>query len=88
MTIIGDQSPNSPSTDTGLWNTYLEPEALFPLDLSGVPTAELHILNSRICRQRDLEYLTLAGPHSQTDERFYQLQAELDRRQSTSWTLS
>lgn len=76
----------SPAADAGPEHTYLEPDDLFPLDLSGVPTGQLHILNSRVCRQRDREYLTLEGPHSQTAERFHQLQAELDERQTCQWS--
>ncbi len=61
--------------------TFFEPDGLFPLDLSGLSTLELHVLNSRVSRQREREYLSLEGPHSETEERFCLLGAELDARQ-------
>lgn len=82
MTITDGSSSPAPSTEAGQAETYLGPGAAFPVDLAVMSTAELHILNSRICRQREREYLSLTGPHSQTEDRFHQLQAALDRRQS------
>lgn len=61
--------------------TFLEPDGLFPLDLSGLSTLELHVLNSRVSRQREREFLSLDGPHSETEERFHLLGLELDARQ-------
>lgn len=61
--------------------TFLEPDGLFPLDLSGLSTLELHVLNSRVSRQREREFLSLDGPHSETEERFHLLGVELDSRQ-------
>lgn len=68
--------------------TYLDSDGLFPLDLSGVSTVELHILNSRVSRQREREYLTADGPHSETEERFYNLNFELDARQDSIYDRS
>lgn len=65
---------------TGAFLTYLTSYDSFPLDLSGISTFELHVLNSRICRQREWEYTSVSGLHSETEERFHQLQAELDTR--------
>lgn len=61
--------------------TCLHPDDLFPLDVSGLSTLELHVLNSPVSRQREREYLTLEGPHSETEDRFQLLTAELDARQ-------
>lgn len=70
-----------PSPGFATTQTYLGSGALFPLDLSGVSTVDLHILNSRVSRQREREYLTANGPHSETEERLYNLNFELDARQ-------
>lgn len=63
-------------------DTYLEPGEAFPLELSGMATDELHILNSRVSRQLDMEYISRGGPHPETHGRFHELAEELDTRQS------
>ncbi|WP_155852782.1 hypothetical protein [Arthrobacter sp. H14] len=62
--------------------TYLEPGEAFPLDLSGMATDDLHILNSRVSRQLDMEYIYRGGPHPETHGRFHELAEELDTRQT------
>lgn len=64
--------------------TYLPPAEGFPLDLSTMATDELHILNSRVSRQMDMEYIYRGGPHPETHGRFHELAEELDSRQSTA----
>lgn len=62
--------------------TYLEPGEAFPLELSGMATDDLHILNSRVSRQLDMEYIYRGGPHPETHGRFHELAEELDSRQA------
>lgn len=78
---LGDpQISGAQRSASGAFLTYLTSYDSFPLDLSGISTLELHVLNSRICRQREWEYASVSGPHSETEERFHELQAELDAR--------
>ena len=56
----------------------LPPEEGFPQDLSKVPDTELEILNSRILRQVEREYLQLGSPDPETEFRSEELRVELD----------
>ncbi len=58
----------------------LPPEEGFPQDLSKVPDTELEILNSRILRQVEREYLQLGLPDPETEFRSEELRIELDAR--------
>ena len=59
----------------------LGPGEDFPEDLTGLGTAELQVLHSRITRQLDHDWLTdPVGPHPVTMDRGLELAAELDAR--------
>ncbi|HEX2247483.1 MAG TPA: hypothetical protein VHH13_08035 [Arthrobacter sp.] len=58
----------------------LPPEEGFPQDLSKVSDPELEILNSRILRQVEREYLQLGSPDPETEFRSDELRVELDAR--------
>ncbi|WP_344119666.1 hypothetical protein [Kocuria aegyptia] len=62
--------------------TYLAPDAPFPVDLTELSLAELHVLHSKVGRQLEREYLAgAAGAHPVTLERHQELTVELDARE-------
>jgi hypothetical protein len=59
---------------------HLTPEDQFPADLSIVPDQELQILDSRVQRQLDREYVSEGGPNPETEFRHYDLDEEFQER--------
>lgn len=62
-----------------VFTTRITPDDQFPFDLTTLPRAEVEILNSKLHRQLDIEYLA-GGPHPETAARYEEVTADLDRR--------
>lgn len=60
----------------------LSPEQSFPADLAPLEDSQVEILNSKVNRQLDLEYVEDQEVDPETESRFEELKAELDYRAS------
>jgi hypothetical protein len=58
----------------------LPPHAPFPMDLTTLSDTRLHVLNSLLHRQLDLEYQRAGSPDRETEFRVDEIRQELDRR--------
>ncbi|GAA1109344.1 hypothetical protein [Arthrobacter flavus] len=65
-------------TDT----TRLAPDEPFPDDLTTLESSEVMILNSRIHRELDAEYVRYGLPDPETEGRLEEITEELDRREN------
>lgn len=65
-------------TDT----TRLAPDEAFPDDLTQLESSEVMILNSRIHRELDAEYVRYGLPDPETEGRLEEITEELDRREN------
>jgi hypothetical protein len=63
-------------------NSRLDPDKIFPEDLTLVDRDDLDILNSRNHRARDLQYVRHGEVDAETDGQHHELREELDRRQA------
>jgi len=61
-------------------SSRMEPDARFPQDLGQLTASEVEILNSKIHRQLDHEYVQDGEPDPETAGRHEELTAELNRR--------
>ena len=61
-------------------NSRMKPNADFPEDLEQLTASEVEILNSKIHRQLDYEYVQEGEPDPETAGRHEELTAELNRR--------
>lgn len=68
-------------------NCRLTPEEPFPEDLALLDDTALEVLNSRLHRQRDAEYLNV-DPQLETEIRLEEVTVELDRRDAPSEQLN
>ena len=60
--------------------TRLAPEDPFPEDLDDLADGEVEVLNSKVHRQIDEEYVDEGQPHPETEFRKEELDEELDER--------
>lgn len=60
--------------------TRLAPEDPFPEDLDELADGEVEVLNSKVHRQIDEEYVDEGEPHPETEFRKEELNEELDER--------
>ncbi|MBG6192248.1 hypothetical protein IWX64_003218 [Arthrobacter sp. CAN_A212] len=60
-------------------NSKIMPDESFPEDLTGLDDTEVQVLNSKVRRELDAEYLD-SNPEPETEGRLEELTAELDRR--------
>ncbi|MHA7155224.1 hypothetical protein [Arthrobacter sp. TMN-50] len=60
--------------------TRLAPEDPFPKDLDSLPDGEVEVLNSKVTRQIDEEYVEDGEPDPETEFRKEELNEELDER--------
>ncbi|MHA7264049.1 hypothetical protein ACX80W_12695 [Arthrobacter sp. TMN-37] len=60
--------------------TRISPDEEFPEDLEELKDEDVEVLNSKVTRQLDLEYVEEGGAHPETDARHRELDGELDRR--------
>jgi hypothetical protein len=60
--------------------TRISPEEEFPENLEDLQDEDVEILNSKVHRQLDKEYVDEGGPDPETDARKDELNAELDDR--------
>ncbi|MHA7275173.1 hypothetical protein [Arthrobacter sp. HLT1-21] len=58
----------------------LSPEQSFPADLAPLEDSQVEILNSKVNRQLDLEYIEDQEVDPETESRYEELKAELDYR--------
>lgn len=61
--------------------TRITPDDPFPENLTRLDQAEVEILNSRVHRQLDAEYVRYGLPDPETEGRLEELNEELDRRE-------
>ncbi|NOJ60508.1 hypothetical protein [Arthrobacter sp. 260] len=61
--------------------TRLTPDQPFPEDLTQLENIEVEVLNSRIHRELDAEYVRYGLPDPETEGRLEELTEELDRRE-------
>lgn len=61
-------------------NSRLTPEEPFPDDLETLKDREVEVLNSKVHRQLDEEYVDEGGPDPETEFRKDELNEELDER--------
>ncbi|MBG6225489.1 hypothetical protein IWX63_002061 [Arthrobacter sp. CAN_A2] len=62
-------------------SSRLDPEKVFPEDLTSIDRDDLDILNSRNHRSRDAQYIRDGGVDAETEGQHHELREELDRRQ-------
>lgn len=60
-------------------NSRITPEELFPADLTILDDIEVEVLNSKVRRELDAEYLD-SNPEPETEGRLEELTTELNRR--------
>jgi hypothetical protein len=60
--------------------TRISPEEEFPEELEDLQDNEVEVLNSKVLRQLDVEYVEEGGPNPETDARKDELDDELDSR--------
>ncbi|MBG6178863.1 hypothetical protein [Arthrobacter sp. CAN_A1] len=63
-------------------STRLAPDEAFPDDLTKLASFEVEILNSKIHRELDAEYVRYGLPDPETEGRLEEITEELDRRDS------
>lgn len=63
------------------YNSRIHPTESFPADLRDLDDSALHVLNSKVLRELDAEYL-YGGPEPETEFRREELTEELDRREN------
>ena len=61
-------------------NSRLAPEDPFPDELHSLGDEAVEVLNSKVHRQLDAEYVDSGEPHPETEFRLVELTEELDRR--------
>ncbi|MHA7154668.1 hypothetical protein [Arthrobacter sp. TMN-50] len=61
--------------------TRHSPDQPFPADLTQLESTEVELLNSRIHRELDSEYVRYGLPDPETEGRLEELTEELDRRE-------
>lgn len=61
-------------------STRLAPDEAFPDDLTQLASSEVEILNSKVHRELDAEYVRYGLPDPETEGRLEELTEELDRR--------
>ncbi|MHA7275585.1 hypothetical protein [Arthrobacter sp. HLT1-21] len=61
--------------------TRHSPDQPFPEDLTQLESTEVELLNSRIHRELDFEYVRYGMPDPETEGRLEELTEELDRRE-------
>ncbi len=61
-------------------NSRLAPEDSFPDELHSLGDEAVEVLNSKVHRQLDAEYVDSGEPHPETEFRLDELTEELDRR--------
>lgn len=62
-------------------SSRLDPEKVFPEDLTSIDRDDLDILNSRNHRSRDSQYIRDGEVDAETEGQYHDLREELDRRQ-------
>jgi len=62
-------------------SSRLDPEKVFPEDLTSIDRDDLDILNSRNHRSRDAQYIRDGEVDAETEGQHHELREELDRRQ-------
>ncbi|MHA7240345.1 hypothetical protein [Arthrobacter sp. TMS1-12-1] len=62
-------------------SSRLDPEKIFPEDLTSIDRDDLDILNSRNHRSRDAQYIRDGEVDPETEGQHHELREELDRRQ-------
>ncbi|WP_434994799.1 hypothetical protein [Arthrobacter sp. Ld5] len=62
-------------------DSRLDPDKVFPEDLTLIDRDDLDILNSRNHRSRDVQYVRDGEVDAETDGQHHELREELDRRQ-------
>ncbi|WP_051427343.1 hypothetical protein [Arthrobacter sp. H20] len=65
-------------------STRIAPNDPFPEDLTRLASSEVEILNSKIHRELDSEYVRYGLPDPETEARLEEITEELDRRESAS----
>lgn len=61
-------------------NSRIRPGDAFPDDLNQLQDHEVEVLNSKVHRQLEVEYVEQGGPHPETEHRQGELSEELDDR--------
>lgn len=64
------------------FDSTMNPTAQFPEDLRKLDDSTLHVLNSKVLRELNVEYLN-GGPEPETEFRREELTEELNRRDGT-----
>ncbi len=62
----------------------LAPGDSFPEDLTTLDSSEVEVLNSKVHREIDSEYITYGVPDPETQARLAEITEELDRRDDAS----
>jgi hypothetical protein len=65
-------------------SSRLAPEETFPEDLTILDSSEVAVLNSRVHRAMDSEYIQFGLPDPETEARLAELTEELNRRDESS----
>lgn len=65
--------------------TRHSPDQPFPEDLTQLESIEVELLNSRIHRELDSEYVRYGTPDPETEGRLEELTEELDRREQEGY---
>ncbi|WP_159616224.1 hypothetical protein [Arthrobacter zhaoguopingii] len=65
-------------------DSKLDPSEDFPADLDGLPADEVSVLNSKVHRQMDAEYVEDGSLDPETEGRNEELRRELDDRDEKS----
>jgi hypothetical protein len=65
-------------------SSRLAPEAAFPEDLTVLESSEVAVLNSRVHRAMDSEYIRFGTADPETEARLAELTEELNRRDESS----
>ncbi|MBG6217532.1 hypothetical protein IWX75_001990 [Arthrobacter sp. CAN_A6] len=61
-------------------SSCLTPDEEFPEDLTVLDSTEVEVLNSKVHRELDVEYVEYGLPDPETEARLAELTEELDRR--------
>lgn len=61
-------------------SSCLTPDEEFPDDLTVLDSTEVEVLNSKVHRELDVEYVEYGLPDPETEARLAELTEELDRR--------
>lgn len=61
-------------------NSRITPSESFPEDLRPLPESEVEVLNSKLHRELNYEYVHDGEPSSETESRLEDVTEELDRR--------